>query len=133
MATPSGLWVRLSARFPESKKIKPLTDAAFRAYVEMLCWCKDQDTDGLIEADMIPTFGKPAKVINELKRRELLDDAGDGDLAIHDYDEWQELSTASTTRRKSHSVRGSKGAHDRWHTGRGVIVDDCPFCVRPAS
>ena len=129
VAAPPGAWIRLHVGLPRNRKIRPLSDAAFRLHIELMCWAKEEGTDGLIEADAIPTFGRPAKVWTELTRRGLLDDAGGGDVVVHDFLEWQE--PAAETRRKSaeQSKGGSRGNHERWHAGRGIVADSCPFCI----
>lgn len=135
MPTPPGSWLRLHVGFPGNKKVRPLSDAAFRLIVELLCWAKDQQTDGLIEAAIVPTFGRPPKVWKELTVRKLLDDAGQGDLAIHDWFEWQEpvaeATQKQTEKRAAQSLGGSRGNHEKWHVRRGLISDDCAFCPPP--
>lgn len=132
-ATPPGSWIRLHVGVPRNRKVRPLTDAAFRLYIELLCWAKEEGTDGLIENGTVPTFGRPPRVWGELTSRGLLADAGGGDLAIHDFLEWQETAEESTRKRQNkqaaQSLNGAKGNHDRWHTKRGVVSDSCPFCT----
>jgi len=124
--TPPGIWIRLSVRYPQNRKIRPLTDAAFRLHIELLCWAKDEATGGLIDADNLDLFGRP-KARAELIRRGLLEDAGGGDWALHDFEDWQETTTADQTRRVRSRV-GSVGNHERWHVARGVKADGCDLC-----
>ena len=129
MVRPPGWWIRLHVGYPRNRKIRALSDAAFRLHVELMCFAKEEATDGLIEADSMPSFGRPPKVWNELKKRGLLDDAGGGDLALHDYLDWQEPADETSDKASRQSVGGSRGAHNRWHAKRGHYVPECPFCM----
>ena len=133
MATPPGSWIRLHLGYPRNKKVRPLSDAAFRLHVELLCWAAEEGTDGLIEADLIPTFGRPPKVWRELQDRCLLVDAGGKDLALHDFLDWQEpaedMAAKRDSKRAAQSLGGSRGNHDRWHVQRGQLSETCPFCL----
>jgi hypothetical protein len=60
------LFARFAIEFPDSPKIKPLSDKAFRAWVEMVCWSRRHMTDGFIAEQAFGTFGSPSA------RRELM-------------------------------------------------------------
>ena len=129
MATPPGAWIRVHVGYPRNRKIRPLSDAAFRLHMELMCWAKEEATDGLIEADAIASFGRPPKVWSELRKRGLLDDAGGGDVVVHDFLDWQEPATETRRKSAAQSTFGAKGNHDRWHAQRGLVVEKCPFCI----
>lgn len=128
MATPKGLWIRLSVRYPNNRKVRPLSDAAFRLHIELMCWAKDEGTGGLIDGANMELFGRP-KARAELVKRGLLEDAGNDDWALHDYDEWQDLDADTEVRRVRQSKGGSRGNHDRWHVKRGIVAIGCEFCA----
>ena len=128
MSTPKGLWIRLSVRYPHNRKVRPLSDAAFRLHVELMCWAKGEGTNGLIDAENMEVFGR-TKARGELVKRGLLEDAGNGDWAIHDYEEWQDLDADTEVRRARQSKGGTKGNHDRWHEKRGIVAIGCTFCA----
>lgn len=132
MATPPGSWIRLHVGYPRNRKVRPLTDPAFRLHVELLCWAAEEGTDGLIDAATIPTFGRPPKVWKELRQRGLLVDAGGGDLALHDFLEWQEpaedMAAKRDSKRAAQSLGGSRGNHEKWHVKRGLTSPECAFC-----
>lgn len=131
--TPPGAWLRLHVGFPGNRKVRPLSDAAFRLFIEVLCWAKEQRTDGLIEGDIVRTFGRPPKVWKELRTRHLLDDAGGGDLVVHGWAEWQEpvaeTDAKHEARRALQRLGGTRGNHIKWHLQRGMIAEDCAFCI----
>lgn len=41
-------WARFDDRFPAHRKVRPLSDAAFRLCVSAVCWCAANPTDGFI-------------------------------------------------------------------------------------
>ena len=42
------IWARMTVDFADSPKVVVLSDAAFRALVEMILWCRRGETDGVI-------------------------------------------------------------------------------------
>jgi hypothetical protein len=42
-------WVRLDDRFPSHRKVRLLSDSAFRLYVSAICWSAENLTDGVIK------------------------------------------------------------------------------------
>ena len=42
------IWARITVDFADSPKVVVLSDAAFRALVEMILWCRRGETDGVI-------------------------------------------------------------------------------------
>lgn len=51
---------------------------------------------------------------------------------FHDWAEYQPDAASEDVRRdaghKAMSEAGSRGNHDRWHVGRGLVVPTCPHC-----
>lgn len=65
-------WTRFESRYPQSRKVKPLSDGAFRADVEGICWANEEGTDGQIRADELELVGdgkRKPKHAAELVRR----------------------------------------------------------------
>ena len=58
-------FVRFDHGMPENPKVVGVSDAAFRLYVEAICWCSRQETNGRIPDAMMRRLGKP-RVITEL-------------------------------------------------------------------
>jgi hypothetical protein len=67
MARPNWEYVRLDVLMPENPKVSGLSDKAFRTYIELLCYCGRQRTDGLVDGRTWKRHGNPRA------RRELLD------------------------------------------------------------
>lgn len=73
-------WTRLESRYPQSRKVKPLSDGAFRADVEGICWSNDEGTDGRISGEDLELIGdgkRRPKHAAELVRRGRWHAAGD--------------------------------------------------------
>lgn len=123
-------FVRLDHGMPENPKVVGLSDAAFRLYVEAICWCSRQETDGKIPAAMMKRLGR-AKDTTELVSAGLIDRDG-RDFEVHDYLAFQRSRQEIAEFRESRSDRGKKGNHARWHVARRRHDPDCEFCIAGA-
>lgn len=64
-------WAKFDDRYPWHRKVRGLSDAAFRMDVSAVCWCSENLTDGVIEADflnLVSDVRNPRKVAAELVR-----------------------------------------------------------------
>jgi hypothetical protein len=122
-------FIALTDEYPEHPKVIGLSDAAFRAHVELMCWSNRARQDGRIPPGMIRRYGQD--VIQELMDSGLIDDPGDG-LELHDYLKHNpsktEIEQRIAEKRERASVGGKKSAHTQWHVKRGVVDPDCQFC-----
>lgn len=106
------LYARLDIGFDEHDKIFPLSDAAFRALVEMTLYSRRQLTDGFLAERMaVKRWTQP--VIDELAsndpERPSLVAVKDGWM-IHDFAEHQTTNADIEAKREA----GAKGAAKRW-------------------
>lgn len=76
-------WVRIDDAMPDSLKIAPLSDAAFRAYVTSICYCARSLTDGLVPTKKAKEFAGKARVVQELVPA--LWEPVDAGFMVHDY------------------------------------------------
>jgi len=83
MAKKSRTFVKILDEFPDHPKVVGLSDPAFRAYIEALCYCSRYLTDGAIPEPAARRFAAP-KAISELVGAGLLD-RHSGAVHIHDY------------------------------------------------
>lgn len=120
--------IRITNTMPENRKIAGLSDKAFRSYIEALCLCSRQETDGLIVAGNVAKVGPP-KAVRELVAAGLLEQDG-RDYRVHDYLKHQRSSAEVTAFRASRSEDGRLGAHLRWHVPRRKISKGCPYCSK---
>lgn len=121
-------FVRIDDGYPEHPKVLPLSDAAFRAHVESICWCSRQDgrTNGRIPKAVARKKFR-AKAITELVKARLLEDAGD-DYEVHDYLDFNRSGEEVAAFRESRGDAGTLGNHKRWHVARRRWDKDCKHC-----
>lgn len=77
-------WVRIDDGMPDSLKVAPLSDAAFRAYITSICYCARSLTDGFVPAKKAKEFSGRPRVVQELANAGLWD-AEEGGYRVHDY------------------------------------------------
>ncbi len=91
-------WAKFDDRYPWHRKVRPLSDAAFRLDVSAICWCAENLTDGVIEPEhlaLVSDVKRPQKVAAELVRTgrwhaadhdcEACPTVAPGAHVIHDY------------------------------------------------
>lgn len=64
MARPNWEYIRVDVLLPEHPKIEGLSDKAFRALIELWCYCGRQRTDGIVTEKQWKAW--PPKVREEL-------------------------------------------------------------------
>jgi hypothetical protein len=102
------LYAKLTQDFADSPKIRPLSDAAFRAYVETLLWSRRLLTDGYIPDRMMPQLMSAdtlAELISNDDENPSIQQVPGGYI-IHHYAEHQMTNEAIDKKREA----GRKGA-----------------------
>ena len=56
-------WIKLDDGFPTNPKILPLSDAAFRLYIEGLCYSGKYLTDGFLNVAIVRRLGDPTELV----------------------------------------------------------------------
>jgi hypothetical protein len=144
-------WVRFDDQMPISRKVAPLSDAAFRLWAEAICWANRNLTDGAIrlaELGDISKRGRP-KLADQLVEHGLWHPNGeqcdspkcprsgiDG-WVIHDYWDYQPSKaqvlherTAKAERQRRYMDKARRGKDASVDTSRDASVDVTP--PRPA-
>lgn len=119
-------YVSIDHGMPENRKIVGLSDRAFRLYVEAICYCSRQQSDGSIPAAALQRMGRPATA-RELVAAGLFEPVG-ADWMVHDYLRHQRSADEIAAFRQSRAESGDKGAHMRWHVGRRRTDPNCQWC-----
>jgi len=85
VARPNWEYIRIDVLLPEHPKIEGLSDKAFRALVDLWCYCGRNRTDGLVtEKRWKATGTKLARA--ELVKAGLVEPRGPGDgVVMHDF------------------------------------------------
>lgn len=120
MARRSAPFARIALDYPDHPKIAGLSDAAFRAHVEMILYARKYKTDGLIPRRIAKRFASAALselLTNDDDRPSLTQD-GDGDYWLHDFSAWQETREEIDAKSQVNKVAGTKGAQKRWRNAK---------------
>jgi hypothetical protein len=81
-------YIKLHDGMPENHKVVGLSDAAFRLYIEALCWCGRNRSDGKIPDAALRRLGS-AKAQREIDTAGLIHAREHGGWEVHDYLEHQ--------------------------------------------
>lgn len=123
-------WVRFDDRFPMHRKVRRLSDSAFRLHVSAIHWASEHLTDGHIpngELDLVSDSRSPRKAVGELERAGLWDPVDDGWL-IHDFLEYQPSASKVRAERDAKKER-----QERWRKSRSGSRDASQDESRDAS
>ena len=102
------LYARFALDFPDSPKIAPLSDAAFRALVEMTCHSRRMLDDGFID-ERIASRKWRKKVIEELCSNDAVRPSllrVDGGFQVHDFAEHQQTRADIEKKREAGRAGG---------------------------
>jgi hypothetical protein len=84
-------WARFDDRFPSNRKVRLLSDGAFRLYVSAICWSAENLTDGVIktaELRLVADVRATRTRAKELVEAGLFEDLNGAGWKIHDYHEY---------------------------------------------
>jgi len=108
-------WLKTDDKFPEHRKVRRLTDSAYRLHHTAMCACAKDETDGLVtEADIADMEHGPRlrKHIDALVAADLWEKVESGWL-IHDYLDYNPSHTALNAKRAVDRER-----QERYRKGR---------------
>lgn len=115
MAKDGRLYAKFTLDFPDSHKILPLSDKAFRALVEMTIWSRKQMTDGFV-ASRLAVAKWSLDVLQELCSNDpenpSLIEVENG-YQIHDFAEHQDTRAEIEARSARNKAAGQKGGQAR--------------------
>lgn len=107
MTKDTRTYITLHDGMPQNRKIRPLSDKAFRTIIELWCWCAQERNDGAMDEAAFKTFGTP-KARAELIERGLIERVGEAYQA-HDYLEHQRSRAQIEELSRVRSEAGRKG------------------------
>jgi hypothetical protein len=84
-------WAKFDDRFPSNRKVRLLSDGAFRLYVSAICWSAENLTDGVVKTSELRLVAdvKAARTrVKELEEAELFEVLEGVGWKIHDYHEY---------------------------------------------
>lgn len=103
-------YLNLDDGFAQHRKVRRLTDSAFRLHVAGLCYCAQQMSDGDVDVEDIPTLVRRYKraSLDELVTKGMWRLKKDGHYEIHDYLEWNKSRDWWTERRRAAADRAAR-------------------------
>ena len=115
LARPNWEFIRVDVLLPEHPKVEGLSDRAFRALIELWCYCGRQQTDGIVTARQWSAV--PARARAELIDHGLAKPMELGGAVMHDYTAHQrsraEIKDLSEKRAEAGRRGGSAGRQGR--------------------
>lgn len=105
------LFARLDLDYADHPKIIVLSDAAFRAHIEMILYARKHMTDGLIPkqiAKRIPSDSLSELLANDSESPSLIEN-GDGSYLLHGYEDMNETKSEITARSRANAENGRRG------------------------
>lgn len=124
-------YITLTNEYPRHRKIRGLSDAAFRLHVTLMATANEDRTDGVVLPVDLESRGP--KVKKELIDADLVHDMGKGGYVLHDYLKHQNSADEIENFRQEKRERGSRGgkvsAHKRHHVDKGVFNPNCELCT----
>lgn len=121
----------LTNEYPRHRKIRGLSDKAFRLHVTLLGLCNEDRNDGIIGAHDLDMLGpKPGK---ELITSGLVTKHPDGTrYRLHDYLKHQNSAKDINERLSERAEAGRRGgilsAHKRNHVSKRITDPNCLHC-----
>lgn len=122
-------YITVADEFPEHPKTLELSDAAFRAVIELWCYSNRRKTDGKVPAGLIRRYAPD--VIEEMLTVGFMTQSN-GKHAMHDYLSHQkskvEIEQHMSNKKEAGRRGGMKSAHMRNHVKKGFIDPNCEDC-----
>ncbi|MGY0023716.1 hypothetical protein ACVHNB_32700 [Streptomyces sp. YJ-C3] len=115
-------WARFDDRFPSNRKVRLLTDGAFRLYVSAICWSAENLTDGVVKTHElrlvsdVKSSRTRAKQLVEAGLFEVIEGVG---WKIHDYHEYNPTAEQAKADRAAKTAR-----QKRWREKRNQQQPD---------
>lgn len=133
-------WTKFDAMFHRRRKIRRLSDGAFRLWVSAISDCCAEESDGLIDGDtlreLLPRHQE--KYVKELLTARLIHDAptcesdqclssqglpaSENLYVVHDFAQWQMTSAEWIKHREQRAF----AAHRKWHADEPK--KGCRYC-----
>lgn len=121
-------WFKVDDSFYDHPKMFDAPDCAVALWTRAGSWAARNLTDGYVPTSMLARLcGDPETAVQELVQRRMWKRTRGG-YQFHDWTEYQPTKKETKTMRKKRASAGAIGNHRRWHTSRGVVDPNCPYC-----
>lgn len=106
-------WVRFEDRFPWHRKVRGLSDTAFRLHVSAVCWSVEHLTDGTVlrsQLHLLSDVKRPTTAAKELTTAGLWDENAERTgWELHDFLTYNESRSVVLARREADAERKRRG------------------------
>lgn len=122
-------WLRIDDKMPRHKKVRPLSDAAFRLHITALAHCCEEENDGVFKASdldvmvSIPRGRKLDAALRELEAGGVWTRQGD-EWRIHDFLYWNPSSEERKAKREASKQRMAIVRANKLRTERERIANE---------
>jgi hypothetical protein len=117
-------YAKFDDRYPSHRKIRILSDAAFRVHTQAIIWCVKEASDGLVDQQDLATLAAPVRRFKqaaaELERIGLWESVNARQWRIHDYLDWQISAARWRSEQEAARVRQQRHRHRLTELGNGV-------------
>lgn len=121
-------WFVLTNEYPRHRKIRALSDKAFRLHIELIADCNEAMSDGVFTKLELNSRGPKAGL--ELIAAGLVTQREDGDYELHDYLIHQNSRDQIKKYKADKAASGAFGAHTRHHVKKGIFDISCTHCQK---
>lgn len=125
----------LTNEYTRHRKIRGLSDKAFRLHVTLMGMCNEDRNDGIISKQDLDLFGPKAgkELLTAVRGSQpLVHTLADGTYQLHDYLQHQnskkQIEALISDKQEAGKRGGKISAHKKWHVARGVFSPDCDLC-----
>lgn len=122
-------WLRLDDGFAAHPKIAALTDAEFRGWLRLLCWCAQYRTREIPNGITTVLPGINKKRLDRFYHLGLID-AGDHGYEVHDWETYNPKDPGAADRVRRYRERNPRPQTGEWARTRELVHDrDGGICV----
>lgn len=118
----SRFFVPLDVHYQDDDKIAGVSPLAELLYIRALALAKRTGSDGLIKPRQC------ARLMSDLGSGDLVGELTDVGLWATNPDGWTITGWFKHNTQRAESD-GALGNHKRWHVDRGVVSDECAYCI----
>lgn len=126
-------WFKVDDQFWSHPKVVELSAEAVSLWVRAGSYSAQHLTDGAVTYGIIRMLAADRDAATELTNAGLWDQRDSRTWTFHDWEDYQPDAIASKDRREKKQEAAALGNHQRWHVGRGVVVDGCAHCASQGS
>ena len=130
-------YANLDDSYPGHRKIRALSDSAFRVHTQAIVWCARYGTDGKIKAAEVADIASPVRrwrdAVTTLEQSGLWESIEDG-WQLHDYLDWNMSAAqwaAQREKNRQKQARWRAGNQSRNQSPNGLVTSPRPDQTRP--